>query len=80
MEITYGRTHEFSFEFNDSERELLVEILRTSPLFAKWNKRIEKIKNDPKNDGQVTYLMQIDSLRADLEFMKELKEALGNEK
>lgn len=63
MEIEYsneikGKVHAYTFE--NWEKILIASLL--SEHVKKYDKAMEKIRNNPKNEGQATYQSEIDSL------------------
>lgn len=78
MEIEYSnevKGRVYAYRFNDWEREILCKGLPNE--INKIEKKIERIKNNPKNEGQVRYQVKIERLIRDrndiLEILKNLK-------
>jgi hypothetical protein len=53
-----GKVH--AYRFTTLEKETIAEALQ--PFIKKWEAKINKVRNHPKNEGQATYLNQIDRL------------------
>jgi len=53
-----------AYIFEDWERQLIAKLL--APEIKKLEKKIEKIKDNPKNEGQATYLNDILCLRNEI--------------
>ena len=63
MEIEYsnevrGKVH--AYRFNGYEREIIAEAFRKECLNI--DKKIKKVENNPKNEGQAKYSLEIDQL------------------
>jgi hypothetical protein len=58
------------FNISQQERELLAAGLK--PLVAKQQKRIEKMENNPKNEGQATFLYEIRLMRAEKQAIQQM--------
>lgn len=71
MEIEYsnetrGKIH--AYRFDKWEMRLIGESLMIP--IQKLEKKIERIQNNPKNEGQATYLSQIDYLRREIKCIR----------
>ena len=67
MEIEYSnevRGRVYAYRFAKWEKQRIAEGLK--PIVAKLEKKIVKIENDPKNEGQCTYSEQIRELRLEI--------------
>lgn len=53
-----GRVH--AYRFTTDEKQIIAKALK--PEIKKLEKKIQKIENDPNNEGQVTYACRIDQL------------------
>lgn len=82
MEIEYsnevkGKVHAYRFE--DFEKQHIADSLR--PVVTKLERKIWKVQNHPKNEGQVTYAVQVDALRHEqraLEFIIDIFNSKNN--
>lgn len=54
-----GKVH--AYRFSDWEKNIIAEGVK--PAIKKLEKKIEKIINNPKNEGQATYSCQIDEIQ-----------------
>lgn len=73
MEIEYSnevRGKVFAYRFTTWEKELIAEALK--PMIKKTERKIEKIRNNPKNEGQATYSQQIFDLRHEIRALEEI--------
>lgn len=71
MEIEYSteiRGRVFAYRFTKSEQCFIADALK--PMVNKLEKKIEKIQNHPKNEGQVTFICQIDELRGEIKSLE----------
>lgn len=59
-----------AFTFCRSEMTAIAEALK--PTLKKYDKRIEKIRNHPKNEGQCTYAAKIDELAGEKKLIEEI--------
>jgi hypothetical protein len=67
MEIEYSnevRGKVFAYRFAKWEQKRIAEGLK--PIVTKLEKKIVKIENDPKNEGQCTYSEQIRQLKLEI--------------
>ena len=81
MEVEYYQEVKgkvYAFRFGKWEQEVIAKSL--VPEIKKRERQIEKIKNDPNNEGQVTYQVKIEEidweitcLRRIIDFMKSTK-------
>ena len=72
MEVEYSskKREGFAYTFQDWEKRMIAESLRIQ--IKKRETKIQKLINHPKNEGQVTYLCQIDDLRKEIVSIKEI--------
>jgi hypothetical protein len=73
MEIEYsnevrGKVH--AYRFADWEKKAIAKALK--PVIKKLEKEIEKIDNDPENEGQVTFREQQRQLGYEIEALNEI--------
>ena len=59
-----------AFMFSKFEMKAIADALK--PTLKKYDKSIEKIENDPDNDGQCTYAAKIDELIGNKEMIQEI--------
>jgi hypothetical protein len=67
MEIEYSREVKgkvYAYRFHQWEKSIIAKALK--PEIKKLQKKIEKIENDPNNEGQCTYADQIYELRYEI--------------
>jgi hypothetical protein len=60
------------FKMSKEEMKIIVRLAKIE--IPKLNKKIERIKNNPKNEGQAFYSAQIDDVKSDIEFLNEVIE------
>lgn len=77
MEIEYsnevkGRVH--AYRFTSDEKKHIIDGLK--PIVIKLNKKLEKIKNHPKNEGQATFLVQADEVYFEIKSLEFIIETL----
>lgn len=60
----------FAYVFSNWEQEMIAKALK--PEIPKLEKKIERIRNNPKNEGQVRYLVQIEDLYSKIEDIKQI--------
>lgn len=60
----------FAYRFSSSEKKAIAEGLK--PYLKKIDAKILRIENDPKNEGQATYLCKIDDLNRDKKNIEEI--------
>jgi len=77
MEVEYstevrGKVHAFRFEA--WERVLISNALQ--PYVKKLVKQIERIRNDPRNEGQATYQSDIDELEREKRAVQQIIDTL----
>lgn len=72
MHIEYSRKGDdgYSYAFNSWERSTIAKALK--PLIPKLEKKIERIRNNPKNEGQASYQNAIDEIIGDIRSIKEI--------
>ena len=73
MEIEYSgevRGRAYAYRFSNWEKKLIAKQL--VPAIKKMEKKIERIKNNPKNEGQATYSSQVDELRAEIKDVQDI--------
>ncbi len=73
MEIEYSneeRGKTFAYRFIKWERQTIAKALK--PEIKKLEKKIERIENDPNNEGQVTYLEAIREHRFEIKMLQEI--------
>lgn len=60
MEVEYSskRNRDFAFTFSDCEKKSIARGLKSE--ITRLNRRIESIRNNPKNEGQVTFQVQVE--------------------
>jgi Zn-dependent oligopeptidase len=78
MEIEYSnevRGKVFAYRFTGVEQRHIVDALK--PVVKKLEKRIDKIRNHPKNEGQATYACQIDAIRHEIKALEFIIKTLG---
>lgn len=63
-----GKVHAYRFE--DFEMTAIAKSL--APEIRKRERKIQRIQDDPKNDGQATYAGKIDELRYEIEALEEI--------
>ena len=73
MEIEYsndvrGKIH--AYRFDKWEKETIAKAL--NPIIKKLEKEIEKIDNDPDNEGQVTYWDRKREIRNEIKCLSEI--------
>ena len=64
------RKNQLSFTFEIWEEQLIAKAL--VPEIKKREKKIEKIRDHPDNEGQATFIAQIDKLHAQIESIKNI--------
>lgn len=77
MDIEYSREVRnmvYAYRFELWERVLIAKCLR--PELRAIQKKIERIKNDPRNEGQATYQVEIDSLHREKQLVQEIIDAM----
>jgi len=65
-----GKVHAYRFEY--WEKKTIAESLK--PIIKKIEKKIDKIDNDPKNEGQVTFYEAKRELLYEIKAIKEIIE------
>jgi Zn-dependent oligopeptidase len=73
MEIEYSNEVKglvFAYRFDKWEQAQIASALK--PVIEKLEKKIVKIENHPKNEGQVTYTDQIHNLRYEIKALQEI--------
>lgn len=58
--IAADRHNQFAYSFELWEEQLIAKCLQ--PEIKKMQKKIESIRNNPRNEGQAKYILQIDQL------------------
>lgn len=58
------------FNISQPERELFAALLK--PLVKAMDKKIEKLENHPKNEGQATFLYKIRLMRAEKQAIEQM--------
>lgn len=59
-----------SYRFTDFEKEMISKSLK--PIIKSLEAKIEKVRNHPKNEGQATYMCQIDELRYQIQELESI--------
>ena len=70
MEIEYSnevRGEVFAYRFEKWEKEIIADAL--IPKVVKIRKRIEAVRNHPKNEGQATYQVKIDEMEHEIKML-----------
>ena len=73
MEIEYSnefRGKVFAYRFTSNEMVAIADCL--PPHVKKLRKKIEKIENDTRNEGQATYACQIEELQREVKDFEEI--------
>ena len=73
MEVEYSnelRGKIFAYRFCDWEKKLIAKALK--PEVQKLEKKIIKIENNPKNEGQATYSEAIREIRLEIKMIEEI--------
>lgn len=71
MEIEYSNEVKgaaYAYRFYHFEKQAIARGLKSE--VRKLEKKIERVENDPNNEGQVTYLCKIEELMAELNDLK----------
>jgi hypothetical protein len=78
MEIEYSQEtrRAYAYRFYGYEMKHIAEGLK--PIIKKLEKKIDRIDNHPKNEGQVTFSEQIRELRAEIKSLNEIIEEFSN--
>jgi Zn-dependent oligopeptidase len=72
MEIEYSnevRGQVYAYRFNSWKKKDISTGLKF--VIAKLEKKIKRIQNNPKNEGQATYSLKIDELRREVKILQE---------
>lgn len=75
MEIEYSNEvgrHVFAYRFSSWEKQLIAKCLK--PEIPRIKRKIKKIENNPKNEGQATYSEAIKELRAEIDSIEAIIE------
>ncbi len=78
MEIEYSnevRGQVFAYRFDGFEKQQIAAGLRL--IINKTNAKMNKIINHPKNEGQATYAVKIDTLRHEIKVMEKVVKEFG---
>jgi hypothetical protein len=78
MEIEYSteiKGKVFAYRFTTFEMEVIAKALK--PEVKRLEKKIQKIRDDPNNEGQATYACRIDEIRGDIESINEIIEVFN---
>lgn len=77
MVIEYSvKPLEYAYRFSDCEKKIIAKAL--VPELKKLQKKIDKIKNNPKNEGQSTYLQKIDDIRDEIDSIQDIIKEFTN--
>lgn len=71
-------SNEMVFNISQPERQLLAALLK--PLVKAMDKKIEKLENHPKNEGQATFLYDIRLMRAEKQAIEQMISLFENTK
>jgi hypothetical protein len=71
MNVEYSKHGGFAYSFSEKERKTIGKYLNLKEKIKQLNKKIEKLQNHPENEGQVTFLVQIEEHES---FIKDLLE------
>lgn len=81
MEIEYSnevRGKVYAYRFENWERMIIAKAFRKH--VKALEKSIDKIKNHPKNEGQATYSVKIDSLRREIKSVQNIIDIMESNK
>lgn len=70
MEIEYAIKGGFAYVFTTAERETIIKALQKT--LPSYDVKIQRILNDPKNEGQATYSCKIDELVREKKWIQEM--------
>lgn len=73
MEIEYSREgvgKAYAYRFAVWEREAIARALVQE--IKKRERQIQRVENDPKNEGQVTFLIKIEDLEFEIKSLREI--------
>jgi hypothetical protein len=68
----------YAFRFGKWEQEVIAKALE--PEIKKRERQIEKIRNDPNNEGQVTYQVKIEDIDWEITCLKRIIDFMSNTK
>lgn len=79
MEIEYSinKQVKYAYTFSGWEKKHIAKCLKKS--LKSFDKQIEKIENNPDNEGQATYSCQIDTLRSQKKEIEEIIKEFDHE-
>ena len=69
-EHTISKTADYAYTFSKWEQKLIARCIE--PEIKKIEKKIARIENDPRNEGQVKYAVQIESLQSEIKTIKDI--------
>jgi hypothetical protein len=69
---TPGEDVSFCYGFDSYEKSVLKKAI--PPEIKKLKKKMEKIRNDPRNEGQATFASEIDELFRKIQYLQEIEE------
>lgn len=60
----------WAYVFSNREKDIIVRTIK--PEIKKIEKKIERIRDNPKNEGQVKYQVEIECLRGDIKSIEDI--------
>ena len=78
MEIEYSQEVKgkvFAFRFENWEQALIIRLLNSE--IVKIHKKIRRVQNDPRNEGQVKYQVKVDDFNREIKCISDIINAMA---